>query len=129
VYSDAGQRGARIFVGKGTCTTCHSGPNFSDGKLHDNGFSKLAAPGRPDPGREGTFKVPTLRHLLLTAPYGHHGEVATLAEVVRHYSESGSREIKPLKLTAAEQSDLVVFLESISTFNNPWRPEDLGRCF
>jgi len=129
VYSDAAQRGARIFVGKGTCTTCHSGPNFSDGKLHDNGFSKLAAPGRPDPGREGTFKVPTLRHLLLTAPYGHHGEVATLAEVVRHYSESGSREIKPLKLSAAEQSDLVVFLESISTFNNPWRPEDLGRCF
>jgi cytochrome c peroxidase len=73
--------------------------------------------------------VPTLRHLLLTAPYGHHGEVATLADAVRHYSENGSPEIKPLKLTAAEQSDLVVFLESISTFNNPWRPEDMGRCF
>jgi cytochrome c peroxidase len=129
VYSEAAQRGAKIFVGKGTCSTCHSGPNFSDGKLHDNGFSKLAAPGRPDAGRDGTFKVPTLRHLLLTAPYGHHGEVATLADAVRHYSETGSREIKPLQLTAAEQSDLVVFLESISTFNNPWRPEDLERCF
>ena len=43
--------------------------------------------------------------------------------------ETGSREIGPLKLSAAEQSDLVVFLESISTFNNPWRPEDPGRCF
>ena len=42
-------------------------------------------------GEEG-FKVPTLRHLMLTAPYGHHGEVATLADVVRHYSERGSAE-------------------------------------
>jgi cytochrome c peroxidase len=128
VYSEAAQRGAKIFVGKGTCSTCHSGPNFSSGELRDNGFSKLAAPGRPDPGRGGTFKVPTLRHLLLTAPYGHHGEVATIADVVRHYSETGSSAVGPLKLTAAEQSDLVVFLESISTFNNPWRPEDHGRC-
>ena len=53
----------------------------------------------------------------------------TLADVVRHYSETGSREIGPLKLSAAEQSDLVVFLESISTFNNPWRPGDPRRCF
>ena len=32
------------------------------------------------------------------------------------------------RITRAEQTDLVVFLESISTFNNPWRPEDMGRC-
>jgi hypothetical protein len=31
-------------------------------------------------------------------------------------------------LSAREQSDLVVFLESLSTFSNPWRPEDGGRC-
>ena len=129
VYSEAAQRGAKVFFGKGDCSSCHSGPNFSDGKLHDNGFSRLAAPGRPDPGRNGLFKVPTLRHLMLTAPYGHHGEVATLADAVRHYSETGSSEIKPLRLSAAEQSDLVVFLESLSTLSNPWRPEDLGRCF
>ncbi|MEA3194587.1 MAG: cytochrome c peroxidase [Betaproteobacteria bacterium] len=129
VYSEVAQRGAKIFVGKGNCSSCHSGPNFTNGELHDNGFSKLAATGRADPGRNGTFKVPTLRHLLLTAPYGHHGEVATLAQAVRHYSETGSREIEPRKLTAAEQSDLVVFLESLSTFSNPWRPEDKGTCF
>ena len=118
VYSQAAQRGAKIFVGRGTCTTCHSGPNFSSGELRKNGFTQ-----------DGPFKVPTLRHLLLTAPYGHHGEIATLADVVRHYSETAGGEVKPLRLSAAEQSDLVVFLESISTFNNPWRPEDLGRCF
>ena len=128
VYSETAQRGAKLFVGKGNCSSCHSGPNFSNGELRDNGFSAYAAKGRPDPGKDGAFKVPTLRHLFLTPPYGHHGEVATLADAVRHYSEKGSRELKPLKLTAAEQTDLVVFLESISTFSNPWRPDDLNRC-
>ncbi len=127
-YSEAAQRGLRLFVGKGNCSSCHSGPNFSSGELKDNGFSALAAPGRKDPGRDGTFKVPTLRHLFLSPPYGHHGEVVTLADAVRHYSERGSASLPPLKLTAPEQSDLVVFLESLSTFNNPWRPEDLAVC-
>jgi cytochrome c peroxidase len=125
LYAEAARRGLRIFIGKGNCSTCHSGPNFTSGDFHDNGFSKV---GRPDPGRSGTFKVPTLRHLMLTAPYGHHGEIETLADVVRHYSEQGSSTLKPLKLTPAEQTDLVVFLESLSTLSNPWRPEDHGRC-
>ena len=115
VYSEAAMRGAKIFVGKGNCSSCHSGPNFSSGELRDDGL--------------GRFKVPTLRHLLLTAPYSHDGRLGTLADVVRHYSETAGGELKPLKLTATEQTDLVVFLESLSTFNNPWRPEDLGRCF
>jgi hypothetical protein len=34
----------------------------------------------------------------------------------------------PLKLTTDEQRDLVVFLESLSTFNNGWRPDDGGPC-
>jgi cytochrome c peroxidase len=114
-YSDAARRGLRTFVAN--CSTCHSGPNFTSGELRENGFTK-----------DGPFKVPTLRHLMLTAPYGHHGEIETLAAVVRHYSETGSKEIKPLKLSAAQQTDLVVFLESVSTLNNPWRPEDHARC-
>jgi cytochrome c peroxidase len=155
-YSDAARRGLRTFIAN--CSSCHGGPNFTNGEFHDNGFSSR---GRADAGRseglrahaasrfnlqgrysddgrvrravlpvgESTkFKVPTLRHLMLTAPYGHHGEYETLAEVVRHYSEIGSIEIQPLKLTAAQQTDLVVFLESISTLSNPWRPEDHARC-
>lgn len=127
-YSEAARRGLRLFIGKGNCSSCHSGPNFSSGELRDNGFSVYAAKGRPDPGNDGRFKVPTLRHLFLTPPYGHHGEVASMADAVRHYSERGSKELPPLKLSVAEQSDLVVFLESLSTFSNPWRPDDLNRC-
>src|SRR5260221_713634 len=83
IYSEAAQRGVRIFVGKGGCSNCHSGPNFSNGELRDNGVSVYAAKGRPDPGRNGTFKVPTLPHPFLTAPYGPHGEAGAMADAVR----------------------------------------------
>lgn len=66
--------------------------------------------------------------LALTAPYGHHGKLEKLAEIVHHYSAVGSAILKPLNLTAGQQSDLLVFLESLRTFNNPGRPEDHGRC-
>ena len=154
LYSEAAQRGLKIFVGKGGCSSCHSGPNFTNGEFRNNGFSteagrvegfrvfrasrfNLASGYNDDPQKRtnpvqepeaGAFKVPTLRHLMLTAPYGHDGKRETLADVVRHYSEQGSNALPALKLTAAEQTDLVVFLESISTLSNPWRPEDHGRC-
>ena len=38
----------------------------------------------------GAFKTPTLRGLPSTAPYGHGGTFATLAEVVKHYAQAGS---------------------------------------
>jgi cytochrome c peroxidase len=114
-YADAARRGLRTFIAN--CSSCHSGPNFTNGELRENGFT-----------RDGAFKVPTLRHLMLTAPYGHHGAIETLAEAVKHYSEVGAEEIKPLKLSSTQQTDLVVFLESVSTLSNPWRPEDHAHC-
>ena len=52
----------------------------------------------------------------------HDGSLATLRDVVRHYSEidedrlhaDGERILKPLHLTDAEKDDLVSFLESLS---------------
>jgi hypothetical protein len=65
---------------------------------------------------------------MLTAPYGHNGgDVETIAEVVRLHANDGQL-AGAADLTAREQTDLIVFLESLSTFANPWRPEDAGRC-
>ncbi|MDA8259479.1 MAG: hypothetical protein M0Z99_28210 [Betaproteobacteria bacterium] len=77
---------------------------------------------RPEHRNFGEFKVPSLRNLKLTAPYMHNGSLATLHEVVRHYSEldedrlhaDGERILKPLKLSETESADLVEFLESLS---------------
>ena len=174
-FSEPATRGLKLFIGKGGCTNCHSGPNFSNGEFFTTGLSQFKPQGKPDPGRpdgvrqlvesqfnllgrynddasgnsaahtkkvameknaQGEFKVPSLRNLVLTAPYGRDGRVETIAEVVRHYADidpisahaKDGRPAVPLKLSLREQTDLVVFLESLSTFNNPWRPDDGGRC-
>ena len=70
----------------------------------------------------GEFRVPGLRNVARTAPYMHNGSLATLRDVVRHYSElnedrlhaDGERVLKPLKLAEQEIEDLVAFLESLS---------------
>ena len=70
----------------------------------------------------GEFRVPGLRNVAQTAPYMHNGSLATLRDVVRHYSElneerlhaDGERVLKPLKLSEGEIEDLVTLLESLS---------------
>jgi len=70
----------------------------------------------------GEFKVPGLRNVALTAPYMHNGSLATLRDVVKHYSElneerlhaDGERILRPLHLTAREIDDLVAFLETLT---------------
>jgi cytochrome c peroxidase len=69
----------------------------------------------------GEFKTPSLRNLALTAPYMHNGRLATLRDVVDHYSSispdrlhsDGEAILKPLKLSQQESRDLVAFLESL----------------
>jgi cytochrome c peroxidase len=70
----------------------------------------------------GQFKTPSLRNVALTAPYMHDGRLATLRDVVRHYSEldlerlhtHGEQLLRPLKLSERESDDLVAFLESLT---------------
>jgi len=69
----------------------------------------------------GKFITPTLRELTYTAPYMHNGTIATLEDVVAFYDQGGgkddplARELTPLGLTGGEKSDLVAFLESLSS--------------
>ena len=93
---------------------------YNDDAAHDNARGTKFL--RPEHRNFGEFKVPTLRNLKLTAPYMHNGSLATLRDVVRHYSEldedrlhaDGERILKPLKLNEQETGDLVAFLESLS---------------
>jgi cytochrome c peroxidase len=52
-YPLAAQQGLRLFVGKGRCTACHLGPNFTSGEFDDVGIPFFAEKGRVDPGRHG----------------------------------------------------------------------------
>lgn len=77
----------------------------------------------------GEFRVPGLRNVARTAPYMHNGTLATLRDVVRHYSEldeerlhaDGERILKPLRLNSGETDDLIAFLTSLSDDATPFR--------
>jgi len=77
----------------------------------------------------GEFKTPSLRNLALTAPYMHNGRLATLRDVVNHYStvspdrlhSDGEAILRPLRLTEGETRDLVAFLESLQDGGNSYR--------
>jgi cytochrome c peroxidase len=85
----------------------------------------------------GEFKVPGLRNVAVTAPYMHNGQLRTLPEVVRHYSElnldrlhaDGEQILKPLRLTQREAADLVSFLTTLTDRNaTRWKPPVLRAC-
>jgi len=82
----------------------------------------------------GEFKTPSLRNLALTAPYMHNGRLATLRDVVNHYSSispdrlhsDGEAILKPLKLSEREAQDLVAFLESLQDGGGNYRRKALA---
>jgi cytochrome c peroxidase len=74
-----------------------------------------------DPHDVGAFKTPTLRNVLVTAPYFHDGSQDTLWDVMDHYNKGGVQNpyldggIQRLALTEAEIDDLVAFLASLTS--------------
>ncbi len=75
----------------------------------------------------GIFRTPSLRGLGETAPYMHDGSMDDLDAVVRHYSEidterlhaDGEAILSELNLTKQEITDLVAFLETLSSAMRP----------
>jgi cytochrome c peroxidase len=75
----------------------------------------------------GSFKTSTLRNVAVTAPFMHDGSLKTLRDVVDHYNNGGvtkktdpvndflSGGIRPLNLSDDEISDLVAFLETLTS--------------
>jgi cytochrome c peroxidase len=85
----------------------------------------------------GEFRVPSLRNVARTGPYMHNGSRASLADVVRHYSEldedrlhaDGERILRPLRLSGREAGDLIAFLATLSDERRPFRRSVPGTAF
>jgi cytochrome c peroxidase len=67
----------------------------------------------------------------------HDGQIATLRDVVRHYSElnmerlhaDGESILQPLRLTPGESADLETFLRTLSDPGaQKWKPANLAPC-
>jgi cytochrome c peroxidase len=122
---DAAKRGFVVYNTTARCASCHGGWRMTDDGFHDIGLpGDDLGRGKIAPGLailERAFKTPTLRNITERAPFMHDGSIRTLEEVVEHYDHgfvqraSLSPEMKPLKLSAREKSDLVAFLKTLTS--------------
>lgn len=90
------KKGAVLFLGKASCTNCHSGEHFSSFEFKSVGIAQIG-PGISDKDDKGRmeftkiethkylFRVAPLRNVALTAPYMHTGAFANMWEVIDHY--------------------------------------------
>ena len=114
------------------CATCHSGSLFTNFKYMNNGLDTVFQ----DVGRElisasmndlGKFKVPSLRNIMLTAPYMHEGRFNTMEGVMNHYkngvhpSNTLAEELingpqLGISLSDEEIDDIIIFLETLTDY-------------
>lgn len=128
------------------CVGCHAGVLFTDNGYHNNGidndFSNKEHEGiytgrariTYNPRDLGKFKTPTLRNIMVTAPYMHDGRFASVEEVLDHYSEGikssptldSLLQMNPhnlgIPLSAEDKSAVIAFLHTLTDskfLNNP----------
>lgn len=129
VFTELEKQGEALFFSDRTsCSTCHSGFNFTNNRFENNGLYLMYA----DSGRQrvttleadrGKFAVASLRNVQYTAPYMHDGSLPTLDDVIAHYNSGGqahpnkSELIRPLNLSEEEKLALKAFLLTLSDEN------------
>ncbi len=101
----AARRGEALFrSSKTNCSSCHSGPEFTDGKRHDVGLNE---PGDVYKGHN----PPSLRGVYDKDPYLHDGRARTLRDALTgdHAPENLGGE----PISVAELDDLIAYLKSL----------------
>jgi cytochrome c peroxidase len=127
--------GSTPVIGQGgaDCFHCHAPAAglFTDEQFHNNAIDTVFYdPGRfgvtNDPDDLGKFKTPTLRNIMVTAPYMHDGRFATIDQVLDHYEDGGyaSPTVDPfmkftspdmnLGLTPQKRQQVIAFLNSLT---------------
>jgi cytochrome c peroxidase len=76
--SDSAKRGLKMFIGRGNCRLCHSGPNFSDGEFHSVAVGPLGGSEPYDSARYGSVDTLKRSEFNAAGPFSddHGGEAA-----------------------------------------------------
>ena len=99
------KRGEEVFRSKkANCASCHSGPDFTDGKRHDVGLNESGDVYRG-------HNPPSLRGTYDKDPYLHDGRARTLRDALTgdHTSEA----LGGSSLSETDLSDLIAYLKSL----------------
>lgn len=104
--SAAAERGRAVFAGsKANCASCHRGPYFTDGQVHDVGT------GDPADAFDG-FNTPSLVGVYRRLRLLHDGRGRSLDEVLKG-SHAPQRVAGDGELTPEERSDLIEYLKTL----------------
>ncbi|MCP1994896.1 cytochrome-c peroxidase [Flavobacterium sp. HSC-61S13] len=128
-FTQSESRGYQVFQQK--CVSCHSTELFTDQSFRNIGF-----PVNTDTNEAGrarvtgiatdymSFRVPSLRNVEYTAPYGSFGQFATLKEVLDYFDRGvlNSSNLDPIfkdngnriPLSEYEKLDLIAFMKTLS---------------
>jgi cytochrome c peroxidase len=122
-HSDLKHVGARqepsfLIVENSGINTGFGSNNGLDAVFTDNGIGAITQLAKD----MGTFKMPTLRNIELTAPYMHDGRFATLEQVIDHYSTGIKQNpnlgrqlrIGGFQFTDQQKSDIIAFLKTLT---------------
>lgn len=131
VFTESETRGYQAFRQK--CVTCHSTELFTDQSFRNVGFplnlnSNEAGRARVTgiPGDYMSFRVPSLRNIEYTAPYGSFGQFKTLKDVLDYFDRgvlyadnldpvlknNGNR----IPMTEQEKEDIIAFIKTLSDY-------------
>lgn len=137
-------KGFNLFMGKAACATCHFPPlfngtvppNFNESELEvigvaqtpknkylDNDYGRYNIFKTEE--RKGAFKTPTIRNIVLTAPYMHNGAYNNLEDVMDFYNKGGGAGLgfdlpnqtlpfENLNLSNEEIQYIIIFMETLT---------------
>jgi cytochrome c peroxidase len=125
-FTAAEQRGYQVFQQK--CGSCHQEPLFTDQTYRNTGlpmdpvlkdFGRMRITKKSEDSLK--FKVPSLRNIMETAPYGHDGRFFSVGAVIDHYRFRvvNGPTTDPLvrnriRIDDFERADLIIFLRTLS---------------
>ena len=114
VAIDSG-RSVGVLQARGAEFSCTS--RYSDASPGECAELRFAVTG--DSSLVRAYKPPSLRNVVERAPYMHAGELATLDDVLEHYSrapaaELGHSELKSLHLSQNERRQIIAFLGTLT---------------
>lgn len=127
-FTASEKRGKELFDSKYNCAVCHGGMNLNS----EWGSTSFANIGLDlvdqDLGASGSFKVPSLRNVAVTAPYMHDGRFASLDDVFNHYSSGIKENVNvdwrlrnqttgraiSLNITDKDKKDIIGFLNTLT---------------
>ena len=125
-FTELEKAGMEVFEDKGGCADCHHSTDDFAANWRTATNIGLDMDYADEGAGNGSFKIPSLRNIGVTAPYMHDGRYETLEEVIEHYDNGvkphpnldwalrGNNGAQQLELTFVEKQALKAFLLTLT---------------